>query len=411
MLALGLCCTVLVACSGCGLWVSSNRAVNSGDLRLVDPYDGSRVYPLHVALLGSEQKVAKLAPPLRLLESRMAEDSWQYGVIRAADCGILACYANEMDIAARALDRALELSEAIAADESQTSRVRGTGGSERAKAFAGEPHETAAIYIFRGLVYLAKNDPENAKSCFLQATLADAMSTQDEMRSNWLTADILTTLSFRLYGSDVRADDHIKMIAATYSDTYDDAGWVDTESLARLGAKGLTIVVVCAGSPPVKYGQGQLMYEAAESKVASVHVEGCPAWLTDSVYIQAVTRGRRNVDDMIRARERSRQHLQGIGSVGLGVAGAVGGPIGLAIQLAAAAAIDGSTKIDIDADSRQVGAIPGYFYVWVSNTLQPGDTVQVELRNIADKAIAQGSFVIPATSGERPTIALAWFPR
>jgi len=407
---LALCAASMIACPGCGLWVSDKTATCQGDLHVTDPYDGSRVYPLNVVIMGSGQRIRKLDTPLRLLERRMSESS-PYAVIRAADCGILACYGNDLQLAARALDRALGLSEAALTNKSQVSEVSGVGGSERTKMFAGEPHEIASLYIFRGLVFLSKNDPENAKSCFIQASLADAMATNDKSRSNWLTADMLATLSFRLYGSDVRANDYIKMIKVTYPHARNDNGWVDSSVLAGLKKDALTIVIVAIGNPPIKYGQGALQYAERKSKVGSVRVKGASAWLTDNVYVQAVTRGRRQMDNILAARQRKREDTETVGSVALGIAGAVGGLPGLAIQLIAGAAIDKAQEIDIDADSRQVSAVPGQFYVWVSNSVMQGEAISIELRNHADKTIARGSVTMPMARSPGPTVVLAWFPR
>jgi len=339
----------------------------------------------------------------------MHEES-QYAVIRAADCGILACYANDMALAARALDRALGLSEAALADEHQVSSVSKFAGSERTKVFAGEPHEVATLYVFRGLVFLAKNDPENAKSCFLKASLADAMATENESRSNWLTADVLTTLSFTLYGNNVRATDHVEMIKNTYPQAATDNGWVDGAALAAIRRADLVIVIIAVGLPPIKYGQGVLQYAEAGSSVGSVLVNGSVAWLTDNVYVQAVTRGRRQMDNILAARQKRREDTEMAGSVALGVAGAIGGLVGSAIQLIAGAVIDKAQQIDTDADTRHVGALPGRFYVWVTNSVRYREVLSIELRNHAGQPIASGEIGIPTTTDNMPTVVLGWFP-
>lgn len=406
---LATCAAFITACPGCTLWVSNNTPIRQSDIRVTDPYDGSQVYSLNVVALGSDQRLRNLVAPLRLLEERMHEDS-QYAVIRAADCGILACYVNDMALAARALDRALGLSEAAMADEHQVSSASGVAGSERTKMFAGEPHEVATLYVFRGLVFLAENDPENAKACFLSASLADAMATQDESRSNWLTADVLTALSFRLYGNDVRATDHVEMIRATYPQAATDNGWVDGAALAGINSANLVIVIIAVGNHPIKYGQGVLQYAEAGSNVGSVLVNGSVAWLTDNVYVQAVTRGRRQMDNILAARQKRREGTETAGSVALGLAGAIGGLVGSAIQLIAGAMIDKAQQIDTDADSRQVGALPGKFYVWVRNSVRCGEELSIELRNRVGKPIASGAIGIPATTDNRHTVVLGWFP-
>ena len=392
------------------MWITDTRAIDRSDLHVTDPYDGSTVYPLNTVVLDSGHCVKKLAGPLRLLESRMYEES-RHGVIRAADCGILAMYANDTQLAARAIDRALALSEGAMGDESQVKNVSGVSGSEKNKVFAGEPHEVASLYISRGLLYLAKRDPENAKSCFLRASLVDAMAEKDESRSNWLTADVLAALSFRLYGNNVRCEDHCEMIRKTYSHVPCSNGWVDPTTLAGLKGDNLTIVVVAIGNPPVKFGQGKLAYAEGKSVVRSVRVMGSSAWMTDNVFVQAVTRGRRSMDNILAARQRNREDTETAASIALGVAAAAGGVVGLAIQVVAGAIIEAAHKIDVNADSRHVSAVPGQFYVWASNDVPPGRELVIELTNSTDKPIARGAVILPEKQSSIPNVVLAWFPR
>jgi len=392
------------------MWINDSKPITQEDIAVSDPYDGSTVHPLNVVVLGSGNCVNKLADPLRSLESKMYGES-QHEVIRAADCGILAMYANNTQLAVRGIDRALELSQGAMGDESEVEKISAVSGVERSKVFAGEPHEVASLYISRGLLYLARNDPENAKSCFAQASLVDAMAEKDESRSNWLTADVLTTLCFRLYGNNVRCKDHCEMIRKTYLQVPNEAGWVDETALANLKAENLTIVVVAVGSPPVKYGSGKLDYVEGDSKVQSVHVMNSLAWMTDNVYVQAVTRGQRGMDRILAARQRTQKDAETVGSVALGVAAAAGGLPGLVIQLVAGAIIDGAHRIDVNADNRHVSAVPGKFYVWASNNVSPGQELVIRLKNAGRKDIARGAVSLPQRQSSTPNVVVAWFPR
>lgn len=395
--------------SGCGMWMSGSREVRQGDLPMVNPYDGATVYPLQLAHLGAAQRIARFAKPLSLLKSRMYEES-PYAAIRAADCGMLAMYSNDTALARRALDRALALSEGAKQDTSQVAKVSGIRGAERHKVFAGEPHELASLYIARGLVYLADNDPENAKSCFLRASLEDAHAEQGKNRANWLIADTLAVLSFRLYGNNVRAEDHCTMMRRLYAQSSSKYGWVDLAKLKTLTGRNLTVVVAAIGNPPVKYGKGRLVYADSGSKVGRVRVQGTSAWLTDNVYVQAVTRGSRSMDKILALRQQQKRNTEDAGSVALTTASVVGGPIGLAIQLIAGAAIDSAHKIDVDADSRTMSAIPGRYYVWTSNRVMPGDALTVELVNASGNQIARGKAVLPNGRRRGPNVLVVWFP-
>jgi hypothetical protein len=404
-----LCLIVLALSSGCGMWINDTIEITADDLTASDPFDGSEVHPLNVVVLGSGNCVKRLDAPLRALASKMDGKS-QHEVIRAADCGMLAMYANNTQLAVRGIDRALALSKGAMAGDSEVGKISAVSGVERNKVFAGEPHEVASLYISRGLLYLARGDPENAKACFDQASLVDAMAEKDESRCNWLTADILAALSFRLY-NDVRFNDRCEMIRKTYSQVPDKNGWVDESSLANLKAENLTIVVVAVGSPPVKYGRGKLDYVEGVSRIHSVSVMNSAAWMTDNVYVQAVTRGRRRMDDILTARQRTRKDAETVGSVALGVAAAAGGLPGLVIQLVAGAIIDNAQKIDVNADNRHVSAVPGNFYVWAGNDVRPGRELLIELNNEGQEVIARGSIVIPQRQSRTPNVVVAWFPR
>lgn len=406
----GVLLLTVVLCSGCGLWVSSHEAVSRDDLQATDPYDGSVVYDLHAVVLGAPQQSKAFAEPLTLLERRMVEES-PYAVIRAADCGMLACYANDTPLAARALDRAIAISDHARRDESQTEKVKGRSGSEREKVFAGEPHEIATLYLFRGLLYLASNDPENAKSCFLQIALTDSMAKQEQERSNWITADVLATLSFLLYGNGTRASDYIQMIRERYPQSPNGTGWVRADALAELRRENLTIVLVAVGFPPVKHGKGQLAYARMDSRIHGVEVQGSRVWLTDDLCYQAVTRGRRQVDDYLSEREKQKRDAEVAGAIALGIGSAVGGYVGLAVQLIAGAAIDEAQRIDLDADNRHIGAVPGQIYLWASNDLEVGDTLEVRLLNESQKPVASSKVKIPSRAKQNPALVLAWFPR
>ena len=405
-------CLTIVMFSGCG-HVTEYDAITINDINAKDPFEGSFVYPLHTVIMGNGKIHPKFIGPLNILEKRMNSSLRSRKVISSADCGILACYANDMQLAQRALDRAIVLSEKASVDSAELSSVTSLSGTESNKIFKGEPHEEATMYIFRGLLYLADNDPENAKSCFIQATLLDAIAEDEKNRSNWLCADVLATLSFKLYGNEERADDYLNMISRNYDLEQKDSGWVSCDAIKKIRKENMTIVVVATGLPPIKSGQGVLEYTDSGSRVGSVSImlndSSETAWLTDSVYIQARTRGRRYMDNILQEKDAHKKSVESIGSVALAGAGAVSGPVGLAIQLIAGVVLDKNQAIDTDVDNRFLSAIPGKFYLWVTNSIEPGEDITIQLNNTQGVPIAKGTLSI-SENGNGPNVILAWFP-
>ena len=134
----------------------------------------------------------------------------------------------------------------------------------------------------------------------------------------------------------------------------------------------MTIVVVATGLPPIKSGQGVLEYTDSGSKVGFVSImhndNYKAAWLTDSVYVQARTRGRREMDNILLEKDAHKKNVQSTGSVVLAGASVVSGPVGLAMQLITGAVLDKNQIIDTDVDNRFLSAIPGRFYIWATNS-------------------------------------------
>ena len=403
----------LLIIAGCLYQTTTRDAITAEDIKTRDPLDGSYVYPLHIVTMGNGKIVSKFAVPLDILKRKMQLPSQK--VIASADCGILSSYANDTKLAREALDTAIVYVESNADDSASIRSVTSLKGKESDKFFKGEPHERACMYIFRGLLYLADNDPQNAKSCFIQATLSDALAEDANDRSNWLCADILTALSFKLYGDQGRATDYLAMIRKNYVGPKTATGSESAicDYIETLAAENMTIVIVACGQPPVKYGQDALGYVDSGSRVGSVDIlhNGSTEniWLTDDVYVQAVTRGRRSMDEFLEQKQSHKKSSNTLGSAAIGGAVIVSGPIGLAAQLVIGAMMDKNTAVDIDADSRFLGSIPGRFYLWATNSIKPGEEITIQINNNSGLAIARGSLTAPENTNG-PNIILAWFP-
>ncbi|MCK5226133.1 MAG: hypothetical protein KAQ89_05400 [Planctomycetes bacterium] len=405
-------CLSVVLLSGCG-HVTKYDAITSEDIKAKNPLDGSFVYPLHTVVMGNGKICSKFIEPLNILERRMNSTSYSQKVISSADCGILACYANDMQLAQSALDRAIVMSKSASVDSADIHSITSLSGTESNKVFKGEPHEEATMRIFRGLLYLADNDPENAKSCFIQTALIDATAEDKKNRSNWLCADVLATLSFKLYDNEERANDYLSMISKNYDLEQKDLGWVSCDAIRKIRKENMTIIIVATGLPPIKSGQGILEYTDSSSMVGSISIThnntSKTVWMTDNVYVQACTRGRRQMDNILQEKDSHQKGVESVGSVAIAGAVAVSGPVGLAVQLIAGAVLDKNKSIDIDADNRFLSAVPGRFYLWVTNSIEPGENITIQLNNTQEMLIAKGTLSVPE-NGNGPNIILAWFP-
>ncbi|MFA4987359.1 MAG: hypothetical protein WC712_12295, partial [Candidatus Brocadiia bacterium] len=237
-------------------------------------------------------------PRLDDIEARIAALPYNHRPLLYADYGIEAMYLGDMVKAERFLDAAIAAMSSITTGDA--SAATSMKGSEADKLYKGEPHERALVYLYRGLLYIAQGEPDNAQACFVAGALADAMAEHAEDRCDWMTLDVMALQSKRLAGF-TDADDWRTSVEKKYGSALP-PGWDSAfrEPVFIMAASGRAPLKVPMRNRdmPMKLG-----YVEARSEVSAVRVrqggkEGTeiPLPLADDVYVQAASRGTRNMD-------------------------------------------------------------------------------------------------------------------
>jgi tetratricopeptide (TPR) repeat protein len=243
--------------------------------------------------------------------------------LHAMRAGLEALRTGHLDLAERTLDLAIQDVEALMEGAAAARRAQSKFGKEQEKWFKGESYERSALFLYRGLIYLIRHDYGNASACFKRAELYDV--TGDDapgFAGDWYSAEWALALASLKRGSPDEAAAALKR-AATFSSRQ---GPVPPPTAAC----NVLIVVEC-GIGPVKYRAGEygelMRYREVPSPVRTVTVleQGKAVDTTaaaESLYVQATTRGKRQVDAILAGKARFKEDT-GTAAVGLATGAAV----------------------------------------------------------------------------------------
>ncbi len=412
---------VLLAAVGAVLFISCatirpHEASFSGDRTFVP---GFKPLELNVTALGQGSRkldASSMYPPPPTGDPKKADQEVRDRAVALADCGIAACYANDLPLARKALDEATAtLGGHVTTARDAKARAL-FFSKESDKTFRGEPHERAVVFLFRGLLYLAEGDAENAQACFKSGALQDAMASGAEDRSDWLSIDLLLLVAKRLIGaSDAR--DWQSFIAKEY------AGGSLPDNWQRSGSQPV-VFLLAAGGGPIKQAEmlknGELVYLDVPSRVRSFSVVGeehltlgCTA-PTDNCFVQAATRGKREMDKVLAGQAKTRRGikttskvLKGVGEVVEGLP--VIGLVGTAMRIGAKVAELAARGIHSEADTRRVGLVPGEFYMVIADASRLGDFATLQVLGDNGQVLAKGTARVEPKPGTAQVV-LARFP-
>jgi hypothetical protein len=320
-------------------------------------------------------------------------------------------YANDLPLARKMLDQAFLSSNSVTVASKKEIKATSISGSESNKLFKGEPHERSIVSLFRGLLYLADEDIENANACFKTGALQDALASDEKMRSNWLSLDLLLLESKRIYNSE-DAQEWSSYVKQRYEQEALPVDWEKIRSVS-------VIILIGVGNSPEKLAgksKGEeLQYLERKSRVRKIKVWSGPdkqlvySVPVDDCYIQAVTRGRRKMDEVLAHKASAKKGIEAVGSVAAAAAPlTVYGAIPLALIKEMTWSI--SDRIDSSADIRQMRMIPGEIYLALLDGAEIGDPLHIELFSEEDRKLAEGNISCRAPSNQKVRVLLARFP-
>ncbi|MGF1678961.1 MAG: hypothetical protein ACFCUX_07185 [Candidatus Methylacidiphilales bacterium] len=316
----------------------------------------------------------------------------QNSVLHAMRLGMGAWRLGRLDLAREAWDRAISEVEALQEGTRQAERSKSKFVGEREKWFKGESHERAALYLYRGLLYLQEGDAGNASACFKRAQIQDITGDdQPGFSGDWFSAEWALALASILQGFPEDAE-VARRRATAFSTAGEPHPWPEPPFYG--------LIVVEAGSAPAKRRAGQygekLIYSDWPTRVDRVRLVGSPSLETarsEDLYLQATTRGRRVVDHILDGKASFKEDTA-VATLGLFGAAAVASQreeTGIAAGVLALAALGtaiASSATNPEADIRAWDNLPHSVFLiaptvpdpWVIEALDRSGQVMNQVR-------------------------------
>jgi tetratricopeptide (TPR) repeat protein len=241
-------------------------------------------------------------------------------VQRAMRLGLAAIRVGQEAFAARVFDQAIRRVESLQEGAEQAERTKSKFVPEEEKWFKGEAYERAALYLYRGLLYLAAGDYGNAAACGKRVQLMD-ISSQEETQGDWFSGEWLLA-----YASLWQDDPATAEAALARADKFPSK---QGDVPPPLAAHNLLIIAE-AGSAPIKvrrgnYGEQLVIVEGAcrtkKLIVQAAQQSAVETAAVENFYHQASTRGERKVDHFLKGKASFKATTDTLGNVGI-VAGA-----------------------------------------------------------------------------------------
>ena len=241
----------------------------------------------------------------------MLEDGKRNYVLNNMRVGVDAMRLGYCDIAKGCFDSALNYIEAVFADNETARKARSLWYEEGMKDFKGEPYERAMAYYYRGLLYIMDKDYENARACFKAGVIQDAFAEENQNRCDFALLVFLEGYcSLKLGDRQLAAAafDEVKKLRPDFKIPSDDSNLliiVETGASPRKLADGV-------GHGELKFFRGRNILEKRvmlymdNKKINPYPIEDI-AW-------QAMTRGGRPVDKIIKGQVQFRRTHEKIGT-------------------------------------------------------------------------------------------------
>jgi hypothetical protein len=254
------------------------------------------------------------APPvvdLATWQSRLASEGDRNRVLNEMEIGTRLFEAKQYQPAAAAFDEAIVQIESVYANDPNAKKALSVWSSEGAKTFKGEPYERVMAYYYRGLIYLAKGDYENARAAFRQGQLQDAFAQEQQNQCDFAIMLFLEAWASHQNGDKGLEEEtmrRLKQIRPSMPDIAPDAD---------------TLVIAETGTAPRKLGDGAshsyFVFRRGkgftENRVEGVEGARPLAFVPmEDIYYQATTRGGREIDKVLQGKVAFKQTTGGVGS-------------------------------------------------------------------------------------------------
>lgn len=225
---------------------------------------------------------------------RLLRQGQRNEVLNRLEIGLAALDLGFEDAAEESFEAALGRIGAVHADSEQARRVReNMHVSERAKDFKGEPYERAMAYLYRGLLFLASGDYDNAHACFRSGVIQDAFAEEDQNRCDFALLIFLEGWASQCAGDMTLAEAAYEEVKKLRPD-FTPPSYSDNVLLVAETGRAPRKVSDGVGHFQLKFFRGR---DFDERRVKfRVGNEFRPGYPIEDIYWQASTRGGRPID-------------------------------------------------------------------------------------------------------------------
>lgn len=316
-------------------------------------------------------------------------------VLNLVELGKLALKHNDIDEAERAFDHALLQIETVYSDDENATKARSLWHEEGRKDFKGEPYERSMAYFYRGLIYLHKNDFDNARASFLSGLMQDAFAEEDQHRSDFALMIFLAGWASQRMGSEQLANEAYEELKQFRPDFTPPPMSHDTLVIAETG-KSPRKLADGLGHYELVYRRGK-QFEA--TRVDLVNADNVNSmYPMEDIFWQASSRGGRPVDSIIEGKAQFMKDSANFGGrltdvsntaiiVGGGLGSNAAADIGAAFSLIGVSALAISTKTKPRADTRYWQSLPDLVHIYTYDSSQQPQTDRLIYRNDSGDAL------------------------
>jgi len=233
-------------------------------------------------------------------------------VLNHLRAGLGAMYIRAPDVAEDSFDKALGGIETVYANNEIAKKARKLWYEEGMKDFKGEPYERVMAYYYRGLLYLNRGDFENARAYFKRGLFQDRFAEEKLYRCDFALLMFLDGWASQCLGDRSLATESYKELEGLRPD------FVLPEWNHNV------LIVAETGTSPRKVADGVGHYElkfrrgkafAEQRARIAIGQETYDAYPMADIAWQAMTRGGRLVDKILKGQASFRETHEKVGTV------------------------------------------------------------------------------------------------
>lgn len=270
-------------------------------------------------------------PDMQPLLERLYIEGERNATLNFQRIGMAALAAGNVDMAEKAFEAAVVRIDQIYADNAEAQKAKSLWTAEKIKDYKGEPYERAMAFFYRGLVYAARGDFQNARAMFKQADYQDTVAEAEQYAGDFGLMPYMAGWASYCDGNTQLSKDFLQL-AAKGDKAYENAS-----------TDKPVLVLVEAGRAPFKYGAGRfgeaLKWQAHPGTTPTAQracMETGSQCVADTFMVgadigyQATTRGGRPVDAVLGGKASFKEGAQTVATVAtaLGAAGMQAGMMG-----------------------------------------------------------------------------------